>query len=225
MHPALNRLVLPLFALSYLAFVRADCNITCPVGNYKSQVDAYSNATCSLCPPGTYNALPTRAKTCSPCPANFYCVSSSSIQPCPAYTHCEAGSSSVLQCRCDSGYACSYSKRIVATVVLNSTLTDFNANYNNVRSDLIDALAYAAGVSREDVVIDAVVGQAASRRRRILSLAKIQELTSAIHVHVHINGADRLMNLDLHLGRVSPVLHISHNWEEAHDVSTLRNSM
>ncbi len=163
-----------LFFFMHLAFIYADCNITCPVGNYKSQIDAFSNATCSICPPGTYSISPTKAMTCPSCPANSYCISSDAIQPCPTYTHSVSGSSSVLQCRCDSGYACSYSKRISATIILNSTVTDFNSNYNNVKGDFINAVAFAAGVSPSDVVIDGVISQTGGgARRRILSLVNI----------------------------------------------------
>ncbi len=211
--------------LALLACIHADCNITCPVGNYKTQVDTFSNATCSLCPPGTYSIFPTKARTCTTCPVNSYCVTSDSIQACPTYTHSASGSSSVLQCRCDSGYACSYSKRISATIILNSTVTDFNSNYNNVKSDFINAVAFAAGVSPLDVFIDGVIGQAASVRRRILSLANIQELTSAIHVHLHVEKAEVLMNLDKIIARVSPILHISHRWVEAHEITTRKDIM
>ena len=214
-----------LFFLLHLACISADCNITCPVGNYKSQINLFSNATCSLCPPGTYSISPTKAMTCQTCPANSYCVTSASIQACPTYTHSVSGSSSVLQCRCDSGYACSYSKRISATIILNSTVTDFNSNYNNIKSDFINAVAFAAGVSPSDVYIDTVIGQAASTRRRILSLVNIQELTSAIHVHLHVEKAEILMNLDKIIAKVSPILHISHRWVEAHELTTRKDVM
>lgn len=208
---------------SFVARAIADCNITCPVGNYKSQLNTFSNATCSACPPGTYSTSPSKAMTCPPCPVNSYCITGDAVLPCPSYTHSTSGSSSVLQCRCDSGYACSYSKRIFATVVLNSTVTDFNSNYNNIKSDFINSLAFAAGVSPADVVIDGVIGQAVGARRRILSLSNIQELTSSIHVKVHIERAERLMNLDTVISRVNPILHISHRWIEAHDVSTKKD--
>ena len=136
-----------LFFLLHLACISADCNITCPVGNYKSQINAFSNATCSLCPPGAYSISPTKAMTCQTCPANSYCVTSVSIQACPTYTHSVSGSSSVLQCRCDSGYACSYSKRISATIILNSTVTDFNSNYNNIRDKVIEAHSHVNDIA------------------------------------------------------------------------------
>lgn len=104
-------------------------------------------------------------------------------------------------------------------------MTDFNSNYNNIKSDFINAVAFAAGVSPSDVYIDTVIGQAASTRRRILSLVNIQELTSAIHVHLHVEKAEILMNLDKIIAKVSPILHISHRWVEAHELTTRKDVM
>jgi hypothetical protein len=103
-------------------------------------------------------------------------------------------------------------------------VTDFNSNYNNVKGDFINAVAFAAGVSPSDVVIDGVISQTGGgARRRILSLVNIQELTSSIHVHIHVDGAERLMDLGRVMAKLSPILHISHRWTEAHEVTTRKD--
>jgi hypothetical protein len=58
-----------------------------------------------------------------------------------------------LGCRCAAGYACTYAKRIVATLGINCSLADFNNNVNNVKTNFINAIAAAAGVTPDKVKI------------------------------------------------------------------------
>jgi len=45
-----------------------------------------------------------------------------------------------------------------------------------------------------------------------------QSTANTVSVHAHVEGADRLSHLDLKLDALSPRLHISHHWTEAHRV-------
>jgi hypothetical protein len=151
---------------------------------------------------------------------------------CPSNTHSLAGSASVLQCRCDAGYACSYTKRISATVILNSTLTDFQADNNKVQTNFINALASAAGVPPTNVFINQVSGSSGGNRRMLLYLSRTQNgetgdakspkstVANTVNVHAYVRGTSQLTHFDLRLNSLDPTLHISHRWTEAHRVTS-----
>jgi hypothetical protein len=82
---------------------------------------------------------------------------------CPANTQSQPGATSQLGCRCITGYACSYTKRISATVRLNASAADFNDDVGGIRTAFINAVAAAAGVPASQVTIGSVT-QRGSRR-------------------------------------------------------------
>ena len=67
---------------------------------------------------------------------------------------------------CDDGFDCKIKKEIHATVRVNSTLQEFNSDVNGIRTAFIAAVAKAANVTEDKVII---LGVSESRRRRLLS--------------------------------------------------------
>ena len=142
--------------------------------------------------------------------ANSYCTNPTTVASCPAHTSSPAGSSSLLQCRCNQGFRCAYTKRITATVTLNSTVASFNNDTNGVKTAFIAGVAAAAGVAPSQVTINGVTPKAGGRR--LLSAG------SFIEVRTSVEGAERLHRLDHHLSKHSLTLHQGHVWEESHSV-------
>jgi hypothetical protein len=98
------------------------------------------------------------------------------------HTTSNAGSFSRLNCKCTPGYSCTYYKKIQAIVTLNVTITDFNNDVGGVRTAFLAAMAAAANVTSDHVVINGVtVSSAASQQgRRLLSIVHVKhELTVA----------------------------------------------
>jgi hypothetical protein len=158
---------------------------------------------------------------CPLCPINYYCTNSITIKTCPTHTSSVIGSSSLLNCRCDQGYKCAYSKRITAVVTLNSTTSSFNNDVGGIKTAFVNAVATAAGVSANQVTINSVIAKGGGGRR-LLSLEE-----GFIDVFASVEGAERLSKLDLHLNKHSLTLHQGHSWQEAHTVvstSTLRGA-
>jgi hypothetical protein len=134
---------------------------------------------------------------------------------CPLHTTSAAGSYSRVNCLCDAGYQCTYYKQIQAIVTLNATLWEFNNDINGVRTAFIAAMAAAAGVHPSYVTINDVITQG-GRRRALLSIdAGGADSIETINVHASVMGAVHLRDLDKHLRRHSPTLHIAHKWEQA----------
>jgi hypothetical protein len=150
---------------------------------------------------------------CYPCPSNFYCKQKSYIPVvCPANTGSVANSSSLLDCRCLQGYQCTYTKKISATVTLNETKSDFDADVGGVKTAFLNAIAKAAGVSINDIFIDFV---SSGSGRRLLSM---DASTGFISVRAIVHGATGLVDLPMHLAVHSATLHQGHSWEEMHEV-------
>jgi hypothetical protein len=150
---------------------------------------------------------------CPLCPINYYCTNSITIKTCPTHTSSVIGSSSLLNCRCDQGYKCAYSKRITAVVTLNSTTSSFNNDVGGIKTTFINVVASAAGVSSNQVTINNVVAKATGRR--LLSLE-----SGFIDVFTSVRGAERLNTLALHLSKHSLTLHQGHSWQEAHTLTS-----
>jgi hypothetical protein len=186
--------------------------LDCFAGTYNPDTGKGSAADCQVCLTGKYSLDIARAEDCALCEADYYCSNSTSIKACPVNTVSAAGSSSLLHCRCDAGFKCSYTKKITAVVTLNTSATSFNNPQDPVRIAFIAAVAAAAGVSPSQVTI----GQVKSKTpvRRLLSSDEF------IDVHTTIEGATRLHKLDLHLAGHSATLHQGHTWREAHTVSS-----
>jgi len=103
---------------------------------------------------------------------------------------------------------CMYYKQIRATVLINSTVTEFQTNTNNVRSAFLAGIAAAAGVDTDRVTIRGVYG----RSRRILGASG-----RGVDVHVDVMGAVRLSDVGLHLTG----MHLRDTWEAIPCVTVL----
>jgi hypothetical protein len=146
---------------------------------------------------------------CPACEANSYCSNPTTIRSCPTHTSSLQGSSSLLNCRCEQGYKCAYSKKITAVVTLNTTVSSFTDDVGGVRTSFLNAVATAAGVATSQVSISGVVPKKGGGRR-LLSEADHDH----IDVHTDIEGAERLHQLEKHLNEI----HVQHRWEERHSV-------
>ena len=137
------------------------------------------------CPKGTYKDEPglVSASQCAQCPENFFCPTPVFKGPCPAGTVSPAGSTSQLQCVCQQGFTCSYTRLVNAVVTLQMSASDFDMNAQ-VKQAFIAAVAAAARTSPSKVSIVKIVPRAGSvRRRRLLSKNK-----EAVHVVLEIEG-------------------------------------
>ena len=134
------------------------------------------------------------AVKCLSCPANTYPMLSA-CHNCPYHTESHENSTSAHDCRCTSGFICVYYRQVRATLLVNSTLREFQSNENNVRSSLISGIAAAAGVERGQVTITGVI----SRSRRVLVPGTGSPL---LQVEVSVMGARRVGELAAHLDGV-----------------------
>lgn len=189
--------------------------IKCRAGTHRDTLGATQLSNCLLCQPGTYSLVVGRFTNCPLCDTNFYCRTSTMKDVCPLHTTSVAGSYSRVNCLCDEGYQCTYYKQIQAIVTLNATLWEFNNDINGVRTAFIAAMAAAAGVHPSYVTINEVLTQG-GRRRALLSIDSIGgDSIETINVHASVMGAVHLRDLEKHLRRHSPTLHIAHKWEQA----------
>ena len=138
----------------------------CRRGTWSGNAGAPSLSNCTLCPPGTYGSAAGRSAPCPVCDANSYCRTALVRASCPTHTASAAASYSVFQCRCDPGYNCSYYLTLYVIVSLNDTnVTSFNDDVDGVRTDFIAAVAHAAGVGTDRVVITGVAATNPPTRR------------------------------------------------------------
>ena len=212
------------------------CQI-CPTGFYKATT---GQIPCLPCPPGTFCKSPgtVTPQSCEPgkyCPLNSTTPTNCSINTyrvktgassalecisCPSNTVGPSGSTTILNCRCVTGYVCTYTKTITATVTLNTTYPAFDQNVGNVRTAFQQAIANAAGVPIGRV---SILGFAArsSNRRRLLSMFSGPDVHSGLVVRAEIHGAERLHELEVHLKKHSETLHIDHEWMANHGISVI----
>jgi hypothetical protein len=164
-------------ALNASAGPRALACTPCAVGETRTQ----DSEACMICPQG-WICLPDGRTTkcqpgqygsteglhsldqCSTCPENMVCLDGSNAEACPLYTRSAAGSTSMLNCRCDSGFECSYIKSTRVKVLLPYTVQQFDA----MRLDFIRAVAEAAGVGIDRVRITYVRDMSGQQGRRSL---------------------------------------------------------
>ena len=110
---------------------------------------------------------------------------------------------------------------MTATITVTGNVTDFLNNVGGVRDRFIQAVATAGGVSFNSVkimnVTSASVG--AGKSRRLLSAMDDQ---SQFHVHVRVDHASYLRNLDAHLDTHVRELSARGVWNTGKDVSVVR---
>jgi hypothetical protein len=137
-------------------------SVQCVPGTFQPTGGALA---CQTCDSGTYDAATLgRTSSCALCPADKYCLSPTQQAQCPVNTRSTSGASSQLGCRCAAGFSCSYTKRISATVRLNATAANFNADVGGIRTAFINAVAAAAGVPASQITIGSVLDRTGARR-------------------------------------------------------------
>jgi hypothetical protein len=175
----------------------------CTAGNYSNS----GASACTLCGPGLVShdgaascyAMPVcgvgtygQYPLCNPCPAN----TNSSLNH----------TSTLLDCRCLAGFVCTYTKQINVVLTLNSITWDMTTIAGLSQNAIIDAIAQAAGVSREKVVISSMFSG-----RRLLRLQRREVL-------VTVHGAE-----GLDIDSVYRQLNVSHvAWTHRHSVHVAR---
>lgn len=104
------------------------------------------------CPLGTYGPFTgaTSLDQCMTCPPNQVCSEPSVAESCPPNTHSKPGSTSMLQCECDFGFECMYTKSLRGKVVLPVEPESFD---EDMQQSFVQAIADAAGVSPDRVRI------------------------------------------------------------------------
>ena len=137
------------------------------------------------------SAIAIMAGICLSCPANTYPVRAA-CHDCPYHTESHENSTSAHDCRCMPGFICIYYRQVRATLLVNSTLEQFQSNANNIRSSLISGIASAAGVDRDRVTITGVI----SRSRRVLGPDASPPL---LRVQVSVMGGRLVSGLAGHL--------------------------
>ena len=127
--------------------------------------------------------------------------------PCPPNTNSSFNHTlTVLDCRCLAGFVCTYKKRISVVLTLHEITWDMKTLVGLSQSAIIDAIAAAAGVPRENVVINPTF----SGRR----LMRLRQRDMFITVH----GADAL-----DVEKVYSNLDVSHvAWTHSHSVHVAR---
>ena len=136
----------------------------CFSGTYNPNTGRDLASDCQICDIGRYSLTLASPSNCPLCQANSYCPNLTSIKSCPHHTVSTEGSSTLLHCRCEKGFVCSYTKTITAVITLNTTLSSFNDPSNPVRGAFINAVSVAAGVSASHVTINEVKATLGSRR-------------------------------------------------------------
>lgn len=142
-------------AIGYYSLDAATECIHCPAGKYSSIGSSEcSNASIVApvemvsCQVGTFGVYPN----CSACPPN----TNSTINH----------TSTLLDCRCLAGFVCTYTKRISVVLTLHEITWNMTTIVGLSQSAVVDAIAQAAGVSRDKVVISSVLPS----RRRLLEM-------------------------------------------------------
>jgi len=118
------------------------------------------------CPSGTYGPFTgaTSLDQCLTCPPNQVCSEPSVAESCPPNTHSKPGSTSMLQCECDFGFECMYTKSLRGKVVLPVEPESFDGD---MRQSFVQAIADAAGVSPDRVRIISIERAAGTSMRAI----------------------------------------------------------
>jgi len=169
------------------------------------QISDQDHRSCSSCPFGYYcvPGLPAqqcpigslvngtglaRAEDCPRCPADFICPDIVTAKACPLNTAAPPGSTIMSMCTCKEGFSCTYVPTKTAVVQLPMSIAEFE----KVRADFIKAVAEAAGVSPEQIIIINI---------REIPLVRRSMDGSRIHVSVTLFNTTALRGLDVSLRR------------------------
>lgn len=142
------------------------------------------------CPPGTYGAGTgfTSLDQCMQCPPNQICSDPATAEQCPPNTHSVPGATSMLQCECDYGFDCTYTKSIRGKVVLPVEPEQFD---DSMRMAFIQAIADSAGVTPDRVRIISIEKVTAPSTRAVTRHGRRPNkgYTSRTQVLVRVVGA------------------------------------
>jgi hypothetical protein len=157
---------------------------SCPAGSFRNTTQAKAITDCLICATGKYSLSTGSSQDCPACGAGFYCQSPTTIANCPLNTQSAAGSASLLNCICAPGFQCTYYKRISLVITLtNVSLLDLQTNVNNIRTNLIKAIAAAANVTVSQVNITGSSLHVTARRRSLLAVHPHRGLHHINHRH------------------------------------------
>jgi hypothetical protein len=186
----------------YSEYAGASSCKNCSAGNYSGS----GASGCSRCATGFTSQEASSNCTALPCPVGYYGVDPQ-CNPCPANTNSSFNhTSTLLDCRCLAGFVCTYTKQISVVLTLNSITWDMTTIAGLSRNAIIDAIAQAAGVPREKVVISSMLSG-----RRLLRLLQ-REVLMTVH------GAE-----GLDIDSVYRQLNVSHvSWTHRHSVHVAR---
>jgi hypothetical protein len=158
---------------------------SCPGGTFSKLAGALNVSVCLNCTAGNYSD--GGATECIKCDAGFTSLEASSVctlippcplgfyglnpncNPCPPHTNTSINhTSTLLDCRCLPGFVCTYTKRINLRLTLMNITWDMLDITGLANSRVIDAIASAAGVSKDNVVITGIVHGTTGRGRRLM---------------------------------------------------------
>jgi len=147
--------------------------LPCPLSTYAPSSGTSACTPCTVCDQAVSKACTNTIDTQCACNANFYLANPNSLvkcSPCPANTYSLANNveTTVMACRCNPGFTCTYTKTITGTLRLALTQAAFTPS---VQQSLIEAIARAAGVDPSRVTITKVT-QIFGGGRRLLAESK-----------------------------------------------------
>jgi len=181
------------------------------------------------CPTGTfapadsYGVGYADVTKCNACPAGSYCPTPTLKAPCPSGTTSAASSSSQLQCTCQVGYVCKYTKVINAVVNLLMPSSQFENPI--VQAKFLEAVAFASNTQVGNVRIVSYTGYIAPPPgRRLLEVdgtrGRRGRGDGELHVFLEIAGGegDEIVNLDGRLVAAGLAPSVDHAWYAPHAV-------
>ena len=191
----------------------------CPVGRYCPGGVGGPN----MCMAGSYSSKIMRVDPCGEgdvCNKNYYCPDPGVMLGCPAHSHSALKSVSPLDCACDLGFLCVYTKQINLNMVLQVPMGVWVSESGRLMRDkVLQAVAEAAGVSIGNVQVDQVLPHLSTggAGRRLL------ESTPTILLRLTLHGAEQVEEDALHarLAEIFPVPQIK-RWERFSHAKTTR---
>ena len=148
-----------------------------------------------VCKAGTYSPYTGRVSPCGDseaCHANKYCPDPGVMVSCPAHTWSGYRSTSPLDCRCQEGFQCVYSKKVNLNMILHVPLGVWLSESGKMmRAAVIKAVAESAGVNIQDVQIDQALPymSTGAGSRRLLGNINNQD---ALLLRFTLHGAEKV---------------------------------
>lgn len=181
----------------------------CPRGYYCP--DAGAGAI--MCPLGTYSNELGKSGICiDPCPYGYYCVTPSKKQACPLNTHTNLGAISQLDCVCDTGFICKYTRKTDVNIMIKTSWEGWIHNIT-LQEMVRLAIAEAAEVPPTQVFFDkAEPSQIVPPQRRLLWWHYQNPKSRYVGVSLHVNGGKPFHSRNLRKipGIVHNKIHVKH---------------